>query len=310
MKSSGRRIALGLGALGLSAFLLTACGKQGAAPGSEPSTPASAPAAPAATAPASAPAGASPTDTAPSADKTAPAARSARINEDGSETIEENTGDTGAHNPLLAAVATSAAAATTEPASVWKEGVNYNRLVPAQPTAAGPDQVEVLEVFWYGCSHCYALDPLVEAWRKHKAGYIRFSRVPVMWDNDVHRAHARLFYTMDDLGKLEQLHTLTFKEIHVNGDMLAAQDPSDSEKMQMAFLGKFGVTPEEFRKSYRSFNVETNLQRAEQTTLRYGVTGVPTFVINGKYVTDVGMAGGQDKILTLVDSLAAQEHKH
>jgi thiol:disulfide interchange protein DsbA len=307
MSESGRRIALGLGALSLSVLLLAACGKQGPATESGPATPE--PAAPAATSPSTtAPASAAPTRTTP-AEKTAPVTRSAQLNEDGSETIEESTGDTGAHNPLLAAVATSASAATTEPNSVWKEGVNYNRLVPAQPTSAGPDQVEVLEVFWYGCSHCYALDPLVEAWRKHKAGYIKFSRVPVMWDNDIHRSHARLFYTMDDLGKLEQLHPLTFKEIHVNGDMLAAQDPADSEKMQLSFLKKFGVSDDQFRKSYRSFNVETNLQRAEQITLRYGVTGVPTFVINGKYVADVGMAGGQDKLLAMVDALAAQEHK-
>jgi len=179
MLMSGRRIAMGLGAVGLTALMLAACGKQGPATESAPAS--SAPAAPAATPPSTtAPASAAPTRTTP-ADKTAPVSRSAQLNEDGSETIEENTGDTGAHNPLLAAVATSAAAATTEPSSVWKEGVNYNRLVPAQPTATGPDQVEVLEVFWYGCSHCYALDPLIEAWRKHKAGYIKFSRVPVMW---------------------------------------------------------------------------------------------------------------------------------
>lgn len=297
-----------LAAIGLTSLLLIACGKHTAAPPSDSETTAT----PSATAPASpatnAPDSAAPTKATP-ADKAAPVTRSARLNEDGSETIEENTGDTGAHNPLLAAVATSAVAATTESNAVWKEGVNYNRLVPAQPTSAGPDQVEVLEVFWYGCSHCNALDPIVEAWRKHKAGYIKFSRVPVMWDNEMHRSHARLFYTMDDLGKLEQLHPLTFKEIHVNGNMLVSQDAAASEKMQMEFLKRFGVTEEQFKKSYHSFNVETNLQRAEQITMRYGILGVPTFIVNGKYVADVGMAGGQDKIMAMVDSLAAQEHK-
>ena len=296
-------------ALCLSVLLLAACGKHGSATDSAPA--ASESAAPATTTPSTtAPASAAPTRTTPADSKSTPVTRAARLNEDGSETIEENTGDSGAHNPLLAAVATSASAATTEPTSVWKEGVNYNRLVPAQPTSAGPDQVEVLEVFWYGCSHCNALDPLVEAWRKHKAGYIKFARVPVMWDNDIHRSHARLFYTMEDLGKLDQLHASTFKEIHVNGNMLAAQDPATSEKMQLEFLKKFGVTDDQFKKSYHSFNVETNLQKAEQITLRYGVLGVPTFIVNGKYVMDVGMAGGQDKILAEIDALAAQEHKH
>ena len=287
-------------ALGLSVAFLAACAKQ------EPvTTPA--PASP--TVPSNeAPASNAPTGTEP-ADKSGPATRSARINEDGSETIEENTGDTGAHNPLLAAVASSASAATTPPTSQYKEGVNYTRLVPGQPTSAGPDQVEVLEVFWYGCSHCYAIDPLVEAWRKHKAGYIKFSRVPVMWDNEAHRSHARLFYTLEDLGKLDQLHSLVFKEIHVNGNMLVAQDPAESEQKQLEFLKKFGVTDDQFKKSYRSFAVENSLQRAEQLTLRYGITGVPSFVINGKFVTDMGRAGGAEKVLPMIDTLAAQEHK-
>ncbi len=291
-------------ALALGAAFLAGCGaKQEPAPASAPASETAAPASSASPA-------AAPSPTAEPVDKSAAPTRSARVNEDGSETIEENTGDTGAHNPLLAAVASSAAAATTPPVSQYKEGVNYTRLVPAQPTSAGPDQVEVLEVFWYGCSHCYALDPIVEAWRKKKASYIKFIRVPVMWDNDVHRAHARLFYTMEDLGKLEQLHSLTFKEIHVNGNMLAAQDPAETEQKQREFLERFGVTADQFKKSYHSFNVETNLQRAEQITLRYGILGVPTFVVNGKYVADVTQAGGTDKIMPMIDTLAAQEHKH
>ncbi len=285
-------------ALALGAALLGACGSgqpSGPAPAAEPS------------APASAPAGNAPTDEATT--KAAPPTRTARLNEDGSESNDDSTGDSGEHNPLLAAVAGTAAAATT-PASPFKEGTNYTRLVPAQPTSAGPDQVEVLEVFWYGCSHCYAIDPLVEAWRKKKPSWIKFTRVPVMWDNDVHRAHARLFYTIEDLGKLDELHPLVFKEIHVNGNMLVAQDPAETEAKQREFLKRFGVTDDQFKKAYHSFNVETNLQRAEQITLRYGVLAVPTFIVNGKYVTDVGMAGGAEKIMPLIDMLAAQEHKH
>ncbi|MBS0614785.1 MAG: thiol:disulfide interchange protein DsbA/DsbL [Proteobacteria bacterium] len=288
-------------ALALSATLLTACGAKHQAaeptPTTEPAAPSSAPA-PATTAPTSEP-----------AEKSAPPTRSVRLNEDGSETYEENTGDTGAHNPLLAAVASTAAAATT-PASPFKEGTNYTRLVPGQPTSAGPDQVEVLEVFWYGCAHCNAIEPIVEAWLKKKPAYVKFVRVPVMWDNDVHRSHARLFYTLQDLGKLDELHPLVFKEIHVNNNMLVSQNPAESEAKQLEFVKRFGVTDEQFKKAYHSFNVETNLQRAEQITLRYGVTAVPTFIVNGKYVTDVGMAGGADKIMPLIDTLAAQEHKH
>src|SRR5580704_756038 len=98
------------------------------------------------------------------------------------------------------------------PAGKWVAGTNYKVIAPAQPTDASPGKVEVIEMFWYGCPHCFALDPIIESWRKNKAPYIEFVRVPVMW-GEAHRAHARLFYTLQALGKLEELHAAVFNEI-------------------------------------------------------------------------------------------------
>jgi protein dithiol oxidoreductase (disulfide-forming) len=239
-----------------------------------------------------------------------------RMNEDGSETVEDVPSDSGAHNPLLAAVAStvaaSASAATASGPTVWQEGVNYTRLVPAQPTAVPTGQVEVLEFFWYACPHCYAIDPLVESWKKTKPAYISFSRVHVMW-NEGHRALARLYYTLDSMGKLDQLHGEVFKEIHVNGNPLVASDPNnaaESERIQTAFVTKHGISESDFKKAYHSFAVETALQRADELVQRYRIDGVPTFVVNGKYVADVHSADGQERLLSLVGDLAAQEHKH
>jgi thiol:disulfide interchange protein DsbA len=237
-----------------------------------------------------------------------------RANEDGSETIEETTGDSGTHNALLAAVASTMAASmpSAAAATAWQEGLNYTRLVPAQPTAVPPGQVEVLEFFWYGCPHCYDLDPLVESWRKTKPAYIAFTRVPVMW-SEAHRSTARLYYTVESLGKLDQMHGEIFREIHVKGDTLLAADPNDTagaERIQGAFVGKFGISEDAFKKAYRSFSVETALQRADELVLRYRIEGVPTFIVNGKYLVDVRSAGSPEKLLSLVDDLAAQEHKH
>ena len=238
-------------------------------------------------------------------------------NEDGSETVEDTTGDSGSHNALLAAVAStvaattpSAAAATSTP-SQWQEGVNYTRLVPAQPTGVPAGQVEVLEFFWYGCPHCYAIDPLVESWKKSNPGFVSFSRVPVMW-SEGHRATARLYYTLESMGKLDQLHGEVFKEIHVNGDPLIGSDPNDAagaERIQAAFVKKLGVSDEAFKKAYHSFSVETSLQRADQLVQRFRVEGVPTFIVNGKFVADVRSAGSPERLLALVGDLAAQEHK-
>jgi len=243
------------------------------------------------------------------------AATITRINEDGSESVEDTTSDSVAHNPILAAVASTisspaAAATTLSPPTPWQEGVNYIRLVPAQPTSAAPGQVEVIEFFWYACPHCNAIDPLVEAWRRTKAPYISFSREHVMWQEG-HRSLARMYYTLQALGKLDELHPLIFKEIHNSQNPLIdlGNDAAKSEEIQAGFVAKHGVSAAAFKGAYNSFAVETALQRADQLWHRYQISGVPTFVINGKYVTDVGMAKGEEQLLTLVSDLAALEHK-
>lgn len=246
------------------------------------------------------------------------AAQNAKLNPDGSEIVDSAAGDSGVHNALLAAVASAVAAATPSAAAdtlsgptLWQEGVNYTRLVPAQPTDVPAGQVEVLEFFWYACPHCFALEPLVDAWKKSKPAYITFSPVPVTW-SDGHRALAHLFYTLEALGKLDQLHDEVFKEIQVNGDPLVARDPSneaETERMQAAFAVKEGISAEAFKSAYHSIGVDTRLQRADELVQRYRIDGVPTFVVNGKYIADVRSAGGPDKLLSLVSDLAAQEHK-
>lgn len=184
----------------------------------------------------------------------------------------------------------------------FKEGANYRRVVPAQPTSAAPGKVEVVEVFWYGCSHCFQLDPAVESWRKKgKPQYVEFTRVPAMW-NDTLRMHARLYYATEALGKLEELHTAIFREIHANNNPLNTID-----KMT-AFFKQHGVNPEEFQKAFSSFGVESKLQRADFLNRRYQINSVPMVVVNGKYLTDQGMAGGERELFDVIDEIAAHEH--
>lgn len=287
-------------------LLLAACGKQNS---TEPATPAASAQGgnAASTANVAPPKAASATEKAPAEPTTIK-----RINEDGSETVETAAADSVVHNAMLSAVASTAVAATTLGApSLWQEGVNYTRLVPAQPTSVPPGQVEVLEFFWYACPHCYALDPLVESWKKTKPAYITFIRVPVMW-NESHRSLARLFYTLESLGKLEALHTAVFKEIQVNNNPLVDPGNNDAatERIQTTFAKDQGISPEAFKTAYHSFAVETALQRADQLTQRFRVDGVPTFVVNGKFIADVATAQGEDRILPLVSDLAALEHRH
>ncbi|MEZ5514895.1 MAG: hypothetical protein R3F58_13580 [Steroidobacteraceae bacterium] len=116
----------------------------------------------------------------------------------------------------------------------WKLGTNYLQLSPAQPTGVGPGKVEVVEVFWYGCGHCYQLDPFFESWKKNKPAYIEFVRLPVIW-GPVHKQHARLYYTVQTL-KRPDLHTKVFDEIHQKGNMLAAQTDRGSAQAALGFL--------------------------------------------------------------------------
>jgi len=198
------------------------------------------------------------------------------------------------------------------PAGKWQAGVNYDPVVPAQPTSVAPGKVEVMEVLWLACPHCYALEPRVRSWLKTKPAYVEFVRVPVIWQQ-VHRAHARLYYTLEALGR-DDLVTKAFDTIHQ--DLENHQPPlvgnSDEEtyRLQQQFAVQNGISADDFSKAYNSFSVSSNLQRAEEITQRYHVQGVPFFVVNGKYGTDVQKAGTEAKLIELINDLAASEHAH
>jgi protein dithiol oxidoreductase (disulfide-forming) len=116
------------------------------------------------------------------------------------------------------------------------------------------------------------------------------------------------------MGKLNDLHGEIFKEIQVSGDPLIGPDPNDAaaaERVQLSFIKKMGLSETAFEKAYHEdMNVQTAMQRADQLVQRYRVSSVPMFVVNGKYTTDVNMAGGPEKLMTMLNDLTAQEHKH
>lgn len=193
------------------------------------------------------------------------------------------------------------------PSGKWVAGVNYRPLVPAQPTDAPPGKVEVVEVFWYGCPHCYALDPYIESWRKSKPAWIEFHRVPVTWQ-PVHQSHARLFYTFEALGKEDAVHNAVFAEMHDKKNYMYMQgDEKETLASQAAFAKAHGISESDFTAAWNSFTVQTDMQKADELVRRYHVDGVPLLVVNGKYVTDVNMAGSPDKVMKIVDDLATSE---
>ena len=180
------------------------------------------------------------------------------------------------------------------------EGVNYKTLKPAQPTNVAPGKVEVVEVFWYACGHCYLLEPSLAACeRKGKAANVELVRLPATW-NDMLKTHARVFYTIEILGK-PQLHDEVFREMNVRGNRLETP-----EKIEAFFVAR-GVSKAEFQKAFSGFAVESKLARAVDLNRRYRITSTPTVIVNGRYVTDAGMAGSEGKLFEVINALAARE---
>jgi protein dithiol oxidoreductase (disulfide-forming) len=192
------------------------------------------------------------------------------------------------------------------PVGRWKAGVNYNVISPAQPTTAKPGKVEVMEVFWLGCPHCYAFEPYLRAWLKKKPSYIQFVRVPVMW-GPIHRLHAHLFYTLEALGR-DDLVEKAYDTIHLDDNPLIGNTEQDTFDRQLAWVQTQGIKPDAFRTAYNSFGVNANLEQAQVVTERFSVEAVPEIIVAGKYSSNEDEAGGHEQILQLIDFLAAFEH--
>jgi protein dithiol oxidoreductase (disulfide-forming) len=215
--------------------------------------------------------------------------------------------------PLVVLLAGSwtlnACARAPEPAanalSKWQVGTNYTLAPSPQPPTVAAGKVEVNEVFWYGCGHCYALDPALESWKAEKPSYVEFVRIPVIW-GPVQRQHAKLYYTLQALHRPD-LHTKVFDAIHKQGQPLSARDEVEARAMQFKFLFLQGVTEKEFNAAYDSMTVASNMLRAEEFTKKFAVSSVPLMVVNGKYITSVSEAGTEARLLALVNDLAASE---
>jgi len=194
---------------------------------------------------------------------------------------------------LLAAHAASAA---IQP----EQGVHYKLLQPAQPTSVAPGKVEVVEVFWYACGHCYLLEPKLEAWdKKGRPANAQLVRLPATW-NPLLKTHARLFYTAELLGR-QDLGPDIWREINVKRNRL------DTPESIEAFFTSRGVAKADFQKAFSGFAIDSKVMKAEDLNRRYKITGTPTVIVNGKYVTDVSMAGGEEQLFEVINALVAKE---
>ncbi len=187
--------------------------------------------------------------------------------------------------------------------AAFQEGVEYEKIIPAQPTASKPGRIEVVELFWYGCPHCFRFEPYIERWLPEVRDRIDFIRLPAVlrpsW-----AVHARAFYAARELGVFDKIHRPLFDALHVEKRRL------NDEDALAAFFSEQGVSEKAFHKAFNSFSVDSEVRRAKQMTRRYRAMGTPAMVVNGKYLTDPGMAKGFTNILEVVNSLVDIELKH
>lgn len=174
-------------------------------------------------------------------------------------------------------------------------GKQYTLVSPSQPTETGKN-VEVLEFFSYACPHCHDLEPVLNPWVKKLPADVTFRRLPAVF-NDTYLIYAKIFYTAEAMGLLNKLHTPIFDAIHVQHVNLSI------EKTMQEWLAKQGVDGKKFAETYNSFAVISKAQRAKQLTRTYAITGVPTLVVDGKYMTSASQTGSNEKLFPALDEL-------
>ena len=186
----------------------------------------------------------------------------------------------------------------------YVEGTHYEVIdIPVETglEAELPRKVEVVEVFSYMCVHCYSFDPLVNRWEQGKSAQAVFNRLPAVFSSDW-ALMAQAFYTAEILGVAEQMHEPLFAAIHTQPKNLR-----DEDILAALFEDNASVSKEEFSKSYNSFFVRSRVMQAKAKSRAYGITGVPTMVVNGKYRVDARMAGSNQGMLGVVDFLVQKE---
>ena len=184
-------------------------------------------------------------------------------------------------------------------AQAFKEGSDYLMLDKPAPTEVPAGQVEVVEFFWYSCPHCNTFEPQLEAWTKKAPKDVTLRRVPVSFRPDF-EPQQRLFYVLEGMGKVEELHKKVFYAIHVD------KQPLNTEALLTAWAEKQGVNKAKFTEMYNSFSVSTKVRKATQLQNLYKVDGVPALGVGGRYYTSGDLAKTMDRALQVADYLVGQ----
>lgn len=183
-----------------------------------------------------------------------------------------------------------------------QEGKDYRALDKPAPVETPAGKIEVVEFFWYSCPHCNVFEPKLVAWSKKIPPDVVLKRVPVAFRDDF-VPQQRLFYVLEAMGKVDELHSKVFHAIHNE------KQPTSKEDTILAFAEKNGLNKAKFQELYNSFSVSTKARRAKQLQDQYMVDGVPALGIAGRWYTDATMSGSMERALQVADYLVAEARK-
>jgi thiol:disulfide interchange protein DsbA len=181
-------------------------------------------------------------------------------------------------------------------------GTDYLTLDKRVNPDVPPGMIEVIEFFWYSCPHCNAFEPQLEAWIKKLPPYVVMRRVPVAFRDDF-VPQQRLYYTLEAMGKLPELHAKVFRSVHVENN------PTDREELILAWAEKQGLDRAQFKELYNSFTVFSKARRATQIQDDFKVGGVPSIGVAGRYYTDGDLAGNMERALQVTEYLIGEARK-
>ncbi len=181
------------------------------------------------------------------------------------------------------------------------EGKDYTVLPHPQPTGAG-NKIEVIEFFWYGCPHCYELHPRIKTWLTRLPGDVSFRYVPAVFRPNW-AAGAKTFYALEVLGERDKLHDKVYDAIHRERIDLAKED------VLFDWMARQGLDRQKFIDAYNSFSVQNQVTRATQMSKSYGLSGVPSVVVDGRYLTSGRMGGTPDDTIRAMEELIDKVRK-
>lgn len=180
-------------------------------------------------------------------------------------------------------------------AADYVAGTHYE-VLPTPVATRDKNKIEVVALFWYGCSHCFSFEPMLNSWKTNLPADVDLHHTPAVW-NATMKLHAQAFYTARALGVMDKFHQPFFNAMHVERQRLGTESSVEQ------FFEKIGVDNKKFKTTFNSFGVTSQVKLAESRASSYRMQGTPELVVNGKYRIATALAGSHSEMIKVAEHL-------